>query len=1266
MSLRVVIVPQGSSLLRSSSTKILHTYANGDVLVQTEARVSEADAAQEEPIAQGVQLEGISESDLDEARETLKQPHPTESFQDGITAYIELIGPIDPTWLDRLKSIEIKLLQFQPAFTYLSHGTRKAFQQAASLPFVLNVTPLVPAIKPKPTLPEAGTQSVRIVLHGDRHSALNLIRSLNHPPDVTINLNQDIEQVDFSVHIRATVTADGQEQLLRDSRVLAIEPYTAPQLEDELSGLIIAGQYNTVGQPSGSYLRWLEDHGLNGAGVTIGIVDAGVDTLHLAYRDRIRDLTGDRKSWHGTFVAGHAAGCYLAEKDSNNFIYGLGIAPAAGLLAQDNQKTSTTLCKETVTTPAPSGIFGTVQNNSWGAGTREVMDYGSQEAIYDRLVRNADPEGSTAKPLTICFSSGNSGAAGLTRPKSAKNILVTGNSENYRPDVGRDQSDNIREIYSGPRASSHGNCGDGRIRPHVVIAGEWTASANYDSSAGQKEYISPKLTWGGGSSGASPKTAGACALLIQWWRLNHQGVDPSPAMLRALIVNGAEPIDSGGPIPNKVQGWGRLNLENVLAKTARRIYIDQTELLKQRGDQRQWTIRVADSKQPLKLTLAWTDPPGAIGSGTATAPAIVNKLALRIEINGVTYRSNQFQNGWSYPDGSPEREGWDNLQNIYLPVGMAKGVIRVSVVALDITTNCLTGQILNPQQDFALVMTNAQLDKATTPAAVFIGVDRPAVSSSTTKEFWADKPNSSDAQITNSTWWTPIHQQAGTSTQPPSPQPIADADAWWAAEDAWKKTESDRDTSDYSRLLQALQAGVSIVTGAGHQVVLPNHSGITAEANDLPVVDSITQSLSDTLIGLLAQWNATPTTVRRSAVLVVGAGTRISGGDLDTLRQLSFLGDLFLVSDHGAVLTFLIQRLQRLVGVHVRLASDVLNLPTLLQDTIAEASGAQQVQVASTQTTTVSQHRFQIVAADARVSLRVYFPIASAPKLKIIPPNHPAIALDHPGLQLTKFPDAIQIDLNPQTISAWAGEWIVELPLDQARLRVRVWAWSQLQLTFQEQSHPVSESDRAEADALIAVSNDEGATFNRLQALPRVLGVVTEESDRSVEATIPVSRQDETPASPYAPMISAWVHVPTSTNQSTIADLPLRIEGRDAAGDRFVRLIRHNLIRLQPLSAWRQVIAAAPSILITAQIAEVQLENHQVVGLRLQRGMQQRSVTIVAPILQQQLTRLYGRQRLSVQSVFTFEVVGRDLIAVTRPLPSPHSHHVRSSYSRHQ
>lgn len=404
---RIVLVPTTSELLNHPSTQTLHVYDNGQVLIRTTAPLSEASQTEETPVTSGVCLpEG---SELKQVESTTG-PLTNLVKTDIISAYVEFIGPIDRTWIDTLNHLGIELLQFRPEYSYLSRGTVAAFCQALEQSFVRNVLVLEAGIKPHPLTPESGEQEVWIVVQGTHEQANEIIQMLSALPDVTIDPQQSVDVVDFYLRLRAKVSAEGQAALLNNSRVLAIELYTPPQPEDEVAGLIIAGQYDSHGKPHGSYLQWLEDRGLNGDGVTIGIVDAGVDASHPAFVGRIRDLAGDRRSWHGTFVAGHAAGCYLQEKDGNQFIYGLGMAPKADLLIQDNQSIPTALCRETVTQKGKSGRLGTVQNNSWGAGMSNPMNYGSQEATYDKLVRNADPTSPTPKPLTICFSAGNSGA----------------------------------------------------------------------------------------------------------------------------------------------------------------------------------------------------------------------------------------------------------------------------------------------------------------------------------------------------------------------------------------------------------------------------------------------------------------------------------------------------------------------------------------------------------------------------------------------------------------------------------------------------------------------------------------------------------------------------------------------------------------------------------------------------------------------------------------------------------------------------------------
>lgn len=1298
---RTILVPATAKLLEHPTTETLHVYASGDRLVRTSAPVNASETLLETPVSVGVCL---PEEQTEKRSES--SGHALDGFADRevINAHVELIGPVDRTWLETLNQLDIDLLQFRPEHTFLSRGTVNAFRQALKQSFVVDVLPVSAEIKPQPIAPESGDQEVWIIVQAPIALAASVIAELTALPDVSIDPHQDIDTVGFYLRLRATVSATGQAGLLHHPKVLAVELYSPVQPEDEVSGLILAGQYDQTGRPQGSYLRWLEDHGLNGEGVTIGIVDAGVDVGHPSFTGRIRDLNPERRSWHGTFVAGHAAGCYLQEKDGNQFIYGLGMAPKADLLVQDNQSTPTALCRETVMTKGASGRSGTVQNNSWGAGSKNPMDYGSQEATYDRLVRNADPDGPVAKPLIICFSAGNSGANGLTRPKSAKNIIVTGNSENYRPEIGKDQSDNIGEVYTGPRGSSHGNCGDGRIVPHLVAPGEWTASANYDSHAGDKEYISPKLTWGSGTSAASPKTAGACALVIQWWRQHNHDHDPSPALLKAMLVNGAEPMPIAGFVPNKLQGWGRLNLENVLRQDIRRIYVDQTQMLKQRGEQQTWQVRAVNPSLPMKITLCWTDPPGALGTGTSTSAAMVNKLALRVALNSQLYRGNQFQNGWSYGDGSSDREGWDNLQNVFLAPGIATGTIQISVTALDITTNCLTGKIDTPQQDFALVMTNGVVENEA--SAVFIGIDPKAQTSPPPPPsggYWAGANH--DGQDLDHNWWQSI-DNASRNQLPlakPSPKPPTQPqiEAWWLQDDiVWSKSESDRDQSIAPAIVQSLQAGIAVVTaGKTNQIVIPSKtnaesyrdqdqslivihqnddesSDVTAETSrDITQLLSSSVAFSESLAQLMQNWTqfGSLANTDKGAVLLVGAGTRVTSADISAMRRLTLLGQLYLVSDDARLLSFLVQRIYRRSNLICRLAKDANALPTLLRDTIVEASGGQQLFIAKTSQIIEGQCHsactFDVTSCDRHMTIRLQFPPGFAPGVELYLPGQELISLNTShsiaNIQTADIQTLVGEDfLQFHCVSLAAGGW--RMRLRQRGLedlcRVRVWAWNDLGINVTPKILPINDSTQGEELAiLMTVSGCEGMTFHRIQGQPRSmyetadLTAIQAESDRPIEviATEPRNGQRQ-PTNESSRVIQSaelgiFLRIALPTQGSIAVDLPLCVEGMDAKGYPFTRLIRHSVIDLEPRSQWRQRIEPGLTpLLITAKIVAVAREAEEIVRLQLQQGDRVRSVFVTSALLRSQLEWLL-QQSWSAQE-WRVGVVGAELYGLYRSL----------------
>jgi hypothetical protein len=197
---------------------------------------------------------------------------------------------------------------------------------------------------------------------------------------------------------------------------------------------------------------------------------------------------------------------------------------------------------------------------------------------------------------------------------------------------------------------------------------------------------------------AAPHASGAITLATEWWRGFNVGANPSPAMAKALLVNSATPMAT---IPNTNEGWGRVNITNLLAPNADVLYYDQTHLFTDTGQQWTLTVGVPDPSKPLKITLAWSDAPGAVGAN----PALVNNLNLTVENNSNTYRGNVFSGGWSATGGASDT--LEVLENVYIqnPGGSA----TITIDAANIAGDGVPYNGDTTDQDFALICYNCAL-----------------------------------------------------------------------------------------------------------------------------------------------------------------------------------------------------------------------------------------------------------------------------------------------------------------------------------------------------------------------------------------------------------------------------------------------------------------------------------------------------------------------------------------------------------------------------
>ncbi|ACO66180.1 ATP-binding cassette superfamily [Micromonas commoda] len=209
--------------------------------------------------------------------------------------------------------------------------------------------------------------------------------------------------------------------------------------------------------------------------------------------------------------------------------------------------------------------------------------------------------------------------------------------------------------------SSFGATTDGRIKPDVVAPGEITsasaAAAGGGDSSERGAFPNCAVTTIAGTSMATPVAAGAAALIRQYFtdgfyptgaRTKGNGFAPSAALIKAALINGAEPMrgftELGLPLeppPSVRQGHGRVHVGRSLPLApgpARMFAVDERRIA--HGEVHSFCLELppgrdapestTDADDELRVTLVWTDPPASLPSAGRT---LVNDLDL-VVVNG--------------------------------------------------------------------------------------------------------------------------------------------------------------------------------------------------------------------------------------------------------------------------------------------------------------------------------------------------------------------------------------------------------------------------------------------------------------------------------------------------------------------------------------------------------------------------------------------------------------------------------------------------------
>jgi hypothetical protein len=195
------------------------------------------------------------------------------------------------------------------------------------------------------------------------------------------------------------------------------------------------------------------------------------------------------------------------------------------------------------------------------------------------------------------------------------------------------------------------------------------------------------------------------AALIRQFFINNALTPPTPAMTKALMMNTARYMNGAGAndtLPSNSQGMGEANFNNFFslfpAGSIRRDEVGADKFTAS-GQQRLFTGTINSAAQPVRVTLAWTDPPGPTSGN-----AFVNNLDLEVTVGGNTYKGNVFSGANSVTGGAADTR--NNVESVFIPAGVT-GSIVVKVKAINIAGNGVPGDADALDQDFALVVSNA-------------------------------------------------------------------------------------------------------------------------------------------------------------------------------------------------------------------------------------------------------------------------------------------------------------------------------------------------------------------------------------------------------------------------------------------------------------------------------------------------------------------------------------------------------------------------------
>jgi len=306
------------------------------------------------------------------------------------------------------------------------------------------------------------------------------------------------------------------------------------------------------------------DYGYTGEGISIAIIDTGIDPLHVGLNDFDDDPTtndpkvvafydaldgsGDDGSGetepyddqgHGSHCAGISAGTGSVDEGplSDGATPYRGVAPGAWLVGvkvlDSGGSGSFAEVMKGMEWTIDNKIKYNIRAASMSLGGVWLVELTQEQE--ERITHLANEM--VAAGISLMIAAGNSAAYGtIGTPGAAKDVITVGSTEDSKE----------LAVYS-----SKGPTHEGQIKPNVAAIGSAVMSVEANSGNGYASYS--------GTSMATPMVAGMAVLLLQ------ANPDLQPLMIRTILESTSEFRWLSHPVrPNNDYGWGFVLMDTAL------------------------------------------------------------------------------------------------------------------------------------------------------------------------------------------------------------------------------------------------------------------------------------------------------------------------------------------------------------------------------------------------------------------------------------------------------------------------------------------------------------------------------------------------------------------------------------------------------------------------------------------------------------------------------------------------------------------------------